>query len=44
MVQPEFEGGVEMVRQALLQYECDSAASARLIGGLRAEFYGVSAK
>jgi len=38
VVQPEFEGGIEMVRQALAQYNPDDAAS-RLISDLRAEFY-----
>jgi CPA2 family monovalent cation:H+ antiporter-2 len=39
VIQPEFEGGIEMVRQALLQYTSDSAAASRLISDLRAEFY-----
>ncbi len=38
-VQPEFEGGVEMVRQALLQYEPDAPAAAALISEMRAEYY-----
>jgi hypothetical protein len=38
-VQPEFEGGVEMVRQALLQYEPDAPAAAGLISEMRAEYY-----
>lgn len=37
-IQPEFEGGVEMVRQALLQYTPAASASA-LISEMRAEFY-----
>ena len=39
VIQPEFEGGIEMVRQALLQYSPDSASASRLISGLTAEFY-----
>jgi K+:H+ antiporter len=39
-VQPEFEGGVEMVRQALVCYRHDDAESRRLISGLRHELYG----
>ncbi|HEY1341386.1 MAG TPA: cation:proton antiporter [Bryobacteraceae bacterium] len=39
VIQPEFEGGVEMVRQALVQYSGDSAAATRLISDLRQEFY-----
>jgi monovalent cation:H+ antiporter-2, CPA2 family len=38
-VQPEFEGGVEMVRQALLQYTSDAAAASTLISEMRAEYY-----
>lgn len=38
-VQPEFEGGVEMVRQALLQYTPDAAAASALISEMRAEYY-----
>ena len=41
VVQPEFEGGVAMVRQALVQYTEDGAAVSRLISDLRAEFYDV---
>jgi monovalent cation:H+ antiporter-2, CPA2 family len=37
VVQPEFEGGVEMVRQALLQYRTDASD---LISEMRAEYYG----
>lgn len=40
VIQPEFEGGIAMVRQALVQYTGDEAAS-RLITDLRAEFYDV---
>jgi CPA2 family monovalent cation:H+ antiporter-2 len=39
VIQPEFEGGVEMVRQALLQYTTDAAAASGLISEMRAEFY-----
>jgi hypothetical protein len=38
-IQPEFEGGIEMVRQALLRYTVDDAAAARFISDLRIEFY-----
>jgi CPA2 family monovalent cation:H+ antiporter-2 len=38
VVQPEIEGGIEMVRQALAQYNPDNVA-AGLISELRAEFY-----
>ena len=39
-VQPEFEGGVEMVRQALIAYQHDSAATAEMVANIRSEFYG----
>jgi CPA2 family monovalent cation:H+ antiporter-2 len=39
-VQPEFEGGVEMVRQALVCYQYDDAATVGLVSTLRKEFYG----
>lgn len=39
-VQAEFEGGVEMVRQALVRYPYDDAATSRLVSDVRAEFYG----
>lgn len=39
VVQPEFEGGVEMVRQALLRYQYDEAATLRLVSDVRNEFY-----
>ena len=39
-VQPEFEGGVEMVRQALLQYAPDAGAASDLICEMRSEYYG----
>lgn len=38
-VQPEFEGGVEMVRQALLQYTSDAGAASALISEMRKEYY-----
>jgi CPA2 family monovalent cation:H+ antiporter-2 len=39
VIQPEFECGVAMVRQALVQYTGDDAAVSRLISELTAEFY-----
>lgn len=39
VIQPEFEGGVEMVRQAVVQFNGDAAAASRLISDLRTEFY-----
>jgi CPA2 family monovalent cation:H+ antiporter-2 len=39
-VQPEFEGGVEMVRQALVEYPLDPTAASALISEMRAEYYG----
>jgi CPA2 family monovalent cation:H+ antiporter-2 len=41
-VQPEFEGGIEMVRQALRFTGRDSADVNRLIAELRRDLYGVS--
>jgi CPA2 family monovalent cation:H+ antiporter-2 len=38
-IQPEFEAGVEMVRQALTQYTGDDSTAAPLISELRTEFY-----
>jgi CPA2 family monovalent cation:H+ antiporter-2 len=38
-VQPEFEGGVEMVRQALLQYTLEDDAASALISEMRSEYY-----
>ena len=43
VVQPEFEGGIEMVRQALLRYQCADATTARLVDTARMQFYGESA-
>jgi len=40
VVQPEFEGGIEMVRQALVRFQYDDAEALRVIGGLRKELYG----
>jgi CPA2 family monovalent cation:H+ antiporter-2 len=42
VIQPEFEGGVEMVRQALVQYDHDNADTNRLVAEVRGEFYGTS--
>jgi K+:H+ antiporter len=39
-VQPEFEGGVEMVRQAMVRYQCDDETTARLVAEIRKEYYG----
>ncbi len=39
VVQAEFEGGVEMVRQALVRYQYDDAATLRLVSDVRNEFY-----
>jgi CPA2 family monovalent cation:H+ antiporter-2 len=38
-VQSEFEGGVEMVRQALARYECDRETASQLLSAARREFY-----
>ena len=40
VVQSEFEGGVEMVRQALVRYESDEVTTSRLVSEVRKEFYG----
>ncbi|MBL8214143.1 MAG: NAD-binding protein, partial [Bryobacterales bacterium] len=40
VVQPEFEGGVEIVRQALVAWDFDRGEAWRLIKLLRAELYG----
>ena len=40
VVQPEFEGGVEMGRQALIRYQHDERATERLVADLRKELYG----
>jgi monovalent cation:H+ antiporter-2, CPA2 family len=39
-VLPEFEGGVEMVRQALLRYQHDDETTQDAIASLRREYYG----
>lgn len=39
VIQPEFEGGVEMVRQALIKYNGDNPATERLVADVRSEFY-----
>ena len=38
-VQSEFEGGVQMVREALLQYAPDPATASALISQMRADYY-----
>ncbi len=38
-VQPEFEGGVEIVRQALLRFDCDPETTVRLAEEARTDFY-----
>ncbi len=42
VVQPEFEGGIEMVRQALMQCQCGEGPASVLLGEARAEFYGAA--
>ena len=39
-IQPEFEGGVEMVRQALVAYNGEDSLKSRLVSDVRSEFYG----
>lgn len=39
-VQPEFEGGVELVRQTLACYDYKDSAAQELLEGVRREFYG----
>jgi hypothetical protein len=43
VIQPEFEGGIAMVREALVRYAGDDAMASQLIADLRAEFYGLDA-
>jgi CPA2 family monovalent cation:H+ antiporter-2 len=43
VVQPEFEGGIEMVRQALVPYTGADAAALRLHSDVRSDFYGGAA-
>jgi CPA2 family monovalent cation:H+ antiporter-2 len=38
-VQPEFEGGIEMVRQTLASYSFDEIEASRLISNLRSDLY-----
>ncbi len=42
-VQPEFEGGIEMVRQALVNYNFDGNVTNQLIDEVRTEIYGPTA-
>jgi CPA2 family monovalent cation:H+ antiporter-2 len=44
VIQVEFEGGIEMVRQALIEYRRDDLAVSRLIEDLRRDFYGRDSK
>ncbi|HVV45132.1 MAG TPA: cation:proton antiporter [Bryobacteraceae bacterium] len=44
VIQVEFEGGIEMVRQALIQYQSDDALVSQLIEDLRRDFYGRESK
>ena len=43
VIQPEFEGGIEMVRQALLRFQCADATTSRLVAAVRKQFYGETA-
>ncbi len=40
-VQPEFEGGLEMVRQSLLRFGRDDAEARHLVNQQRASYYGI---
>lgn len=40
-VQPEFEGGVEMLRQALIRYQYDEDLVRQLVSSLRSELYQI---
>ncbi len=40
VIQPEFEGGVAMVQQALIRYNVDDTQMSRLLSEIRGEFYG----
>jgi CPA2 family monovalent cation:H+ antiporter-2 len=42
IVQPELEGGLEMVRQSLIHYGRDEEESARIVSHLRTEVYGAN--
>ncbi|HEY4089726.1 MAG TPA: cation:proton antiporter [Bryobacteraceae bacterium] len=44
VIQIEFEGGIEMVRQALIEYRRDDPAVSQLIEDLRRDFYGRESK
>jgi CPA2 family monovalent cation:H+ antiporter-2 len=44
VIQVEFEGGIEMVRQALIQYRRDDVVVSQLIEDLRRDFYGRESK
>jgi len=44
VIQVEFEGGIEMVRQALIRYHGDDVVVAQLIEDLRRDFYGRESK
>jgi len=44
VIQVEFEGGIEMVRQALIQYQRDDFVVSQLIDDLRRDFYGRPSK
>jgi CPA2 family monovalent cation:H+ antiporter-2 len=44
VIQVEFEGGIEMVRQALIQYQNDEIVVSQLIEDLRRDFYGRDSK
>ena len=44
VIQVELEGGIEMVRQALIQYHGDDLVVAQLIEDLRRDFYGRESK
>ena len=44
VIQVEFEGGIEMVRQALIQYRRDDIVVSQLIEELRTDFYGRESK
>lgn len=39
-VQPEFEGGIEMLRQVLIRRGCDDAETSRLVAHMRENLYG----
>ena len=43
VVQPEFEGGVEMVRQALTKFDVEESEAHRLVSNARSEFYKADA-